>query len=327
MRKGAAWIGANFSWKRRTKISPWKRKSEPTDAEGIVTRGHGKSFIVRSQGKDIPCVIRGIIKFRTETGTPVAVGDDVIFSLENDGSGVINEILPRRTMFFRPDKASDTQKQVIAANIDQLATVASVTEPALKPGLIDRFLVVAQIGGLNPLVIINKIDLGHPPILKELETAYQRIDVPLLCLSAETGEGFEALEKALKDHRTVFAGHSGVGKSSILNRLCPDLSLATGEISQATQKGIHTTSHVELFELPRGGFVVDSPGLKVLKLWEVEKATLADYYPEIGPIQGDCRFQPCSHTHEPGCAVKKAVANGEIPAIRYNSYVSIYESL
>jgi len=295
--------------------------------KGIVIRGHGKSFIVRCGGREIPCEIRGKVKYHTKSGTPVAVGDDVMIMVGADGSGSIEEVLERRSMFFRPSKESDEQKQVIAANIDQLAAVVSVKHPPLKPGLIDRFIIAADLGNISPLIIINKIDLGKTALINEIEKAYTDIGIPLVFTSAETGEGIDELMLALTDHRTVFAGHSGVGKSSILNHLLPNIDLKVGEVSDYSDKGRHTTSWIEMFELPGGGYVVDSPGLKILKLWEVGREDVAAYFEEMTEYIELCKFQPCSHTHEPGCAVKRAVEKGEISRIRYENYLSIYESI
>ncbi len=295
--------------------------------DGIVIQGHGKSFIVRSQGKNIKCEIRGKVKHVTDAVTPVAVGDAVTISLISENTGMIEAVGRRRSMLFRPSKGSDRKKQVIAANIDQLAVVASVKSPPLKPGLIDRFLIAADIGGLEPLVVINKIDLYHPEILKEIAEGYKSLNIPFYPISAETGDGFEILENALTNHKTIFAGHSGVGKSTILNRIIPGLDLKIGPVSEYSNKGVHTTSRVQLFELPQGGFVVDTPGLKVLGLWNLEKEDVQYYFPEFDDFREKCRFTGCSHIPEPDCAVKEAVEKGEIARFRYTSYVSIYKSL
>jgi ribosome biogenesis GTPase len=295
--------------------------------KGIVIRGHGKLFIVRCKGQEIPCELRGKLKFKTEGQTLVAVGDDVTISVNDDGTGMIEDVAERRSMFFRPDKTGDQKRQVIASNIDQLASISSVKNPDLKIGLIDRFLIAAELGGLIPIVIINKIDLGWTEVLDEIKAGYSSINVPIYFTSAETGEGLDELTESLVDHRTIFAGHSGVGKSSLMNKLIPDLDLKVSEVSAATSKGVHTTSWVEMFELPRGGYLVDSPGLKILKLWEVEKDVLPAYYPEFDDFRDDCKYLPCSHTHEPDCAVKEAASKGIIPRFRYNNYVSIYNSL
>jgi len=295
--------------------------------KGIVVRAYGKSFIIYCQGELISCEIRGKVKRAAKSTTPIAVGDNVVISRNQDGSGIIEKVEKRRSMFFRPAKGSESKRQVLAANIDQLAAVVSVKEPTLKPGLIDRFLIAAEIGRLKPIVIINKIDLGRRPLIDDIEAGYTQINIPVYIISALTGEGCDRLEEALADNKTIFAGHSGVGKTTILNRLIPGLNMKIGEISDYSKKGVHTTSLVELFKLPHGGFVVDSPGLKVLGLWEVEKKHLADYFPEMNNYFEQCRFTGCSHTHEPDCAVKEAVKNGKIPQFRYNSYIAIRESL
>jgi len=295
--------------------------------KGIVVRGHGKSYIVRVNGRDIPCEIRGKVKYDTHSVTPVAVGDDVVISINDDNTGMIENVEKRRTMFFRPAKGLDSKKQVIAANIDQLAAVVSVKQPQLKPGLIDRFLIAAEIGGLRPLVIINKIDLGHIPLVDKLHRGYARLGIKCYSMSAVTGEGIEELAASLTDHRTIFAGHSGVGKSTILNRLIPGLDIKVAAVSESTDKGVHTTTSVELYALADGGYVVDSPGLKVLGLWEVKKGELFQYFPEFHEFHDSCRFTGCSHTHEPDCAVKKAVVGGLIAEFRYNGYLTIYNSL
>lgn len=295
--------------------------------DGIVIRGHGKSFIVRYQGRDISCNIRGKIKFRTESTTPVAVGDHVGISIGIDGSGVIEQVAERRSMFFRGAKGAELKKQVIAANLDRLAVVASVIHPDLNTRLIDRFLIAAEIGHLKPLIIINKLDLEEPKDFLLIKKGYDAIGIPLYPISAKTGQGRDALLEALKGNITILAGHSGVGKTALINCLIPGLNLKEGAVSQYTDRGIHTTSLVELFELPEGGFIGDSPGLKVMGLWEIGKRDLAAYFPEMNIYLEHCRFPGCSHIKEPDCAVKKAVESGKIPSFRYDSYVTIYNSL
>jgi len=240
---------------------------------------------------------------------------------------MIEEVGPRNSMFFRPAKGSDVKKQVIAANIDQLAIVASVKHPDLKPGLIDRFLIAAETGKLTPLVIINKIDLGQIPLLENMKKAYRELDIPVYFTSAIKGSGIDQLRERLTDKKTIFAGHSGVGKSTILNCLLPGVDLRVKKVSDYSNRGVHTTSLVELFPLPDGGYVVDSPGLKVMGLWDVEKEHLEDYFPEFKGLIESCRFVGCSHTHEPDCAVKEAVKSGQIAEFRYRSYEAIYISL
>jgi ribosome biogenesis GTPase len=280
--------------------------------QGIVVATRGRVFEVSAKGKRLNCEVRQRVKTDVDSVTPVAVGDDVLFSRSHEDSGVIEQVLERRTVFCRPTVTQQSVKQVIAANLDILAIVGSVKKPALKTGLIDRFLISAQIGNLQPIIIINKTDIKASDDLNEITNAYKRMGFKTFLTSCVTGEGLEELTKALIDHRALFVGHSGVGKTTIINKLIPDLELKVGEVSEATSRGIHTTTHIELFELEQGGFLADSPGLKVMGLWEVTKEELPRYYPDF---------------EKPQCAVKEAVEKGEIVSFRYDNYVAIYESL
>ena len=298
---------------------------------GIVVATRGRSFDVRIENGDyLNCEVRQKVKSAVKAVTPVAVGDDVRVTRIDDENGAIEEVLPRRTMFFRPQvtaKGVGDSRQVIAANLDKLAIVTSLESPPIKVGLIDRFLIAAQIGQLEPILIINKVDLQPPQNFELILEAYRQLDIEIHLTSAESGAGIDELKRALVDHRTLFAGHSGVGKSSILNLLLPGLNIRTNEVSEWTKKGRHTTTTIEIYELPSGGFVVDSPGLKVMGLWDVQKEELPHYYPEFLELAADCRFSSCSHTHEPDCAVKAAVEAGNLSRIRYDNYKSILDSL
>ncbi len=294
---------------------------------GTVVATKGRFFIVRMEnGERLQCEVRKKVKLASD-GSPVVVGDDVLVTRSGEGQGIIEAVMERRTAFFRPMVGVKDQKQVLVANIDRLAVVCSVKSPPLKTGLIDRLLIAAQVGNMEPIIVINKIDLGLPENFSEIVEAYQAVTDGVFPVSAVTGEGMEKLKEYLASHRTLFAGHSGVGKSTILNILIPGINLKTSEVSSATNRGKHTTSTIELFELPSGGYAIDSPGLKVMGLWQVEKEELPYFYPEFREYEAHCRFQPCTHLHEPDCAVKKAVEEGKIPAFRYDNYLAIADSL
>ncbi len=296
--------------------------------QGIVVATKGRLFEVRCEnGNRIKCEVRQKVKTGSDAVTPVAVGDDVLFSQTAGSRGAIEKVLPRHSTFSRPAKGLEGRTQVIAANIDRLAIVVSIKSPTLKTGLIDRFIVSALSGDMAPFIIVNKIDFEPPEDLDLVVSTYRSLDYQVFLVSAKTGAGLDELRQNLKDHRTIFVGHSGVGKSSILNQLIPGLDLKTKAVSAYSNRGTHATTSIELYELPSGGFLVDSPGLKVLGLGKIPPEDLPHYFPEFANFGGKCRFSTCTHLHEPDCAVKEAVTGGLIAAFRYESYCAIAETL
>jgi ribosome biogenesis GTPase len=302
---------------------------------GRVIRGRGRRFTVLANGSRYECEVLKKAKQRVGV-TPVAVGDLVEFTFNPPGPGGISAVHPRSSKFSRPRVGEEAKgsEQVIAANIDQMVIVVSVARPKFKQHLIDRFGVAAVKGGLAPAIIINKTDLSHRLNLEHISNIYRSLDMPVALTSCKTGSGIESVKEILHDHESILVGHSGVGKSSLLNAIQPGLRLRTREISAATSKGTHATTAVELYPLEFGGYVVDTPGLKVMGLWDLDKEELQTLkeelqtlFPEFKPYFGKCRFACCSHTHEPECAVKQAVSEGEVFSERYRSYARIYEDL
>ncbi len=296
---------------------------------GRVIRGHGKTFIVLSQGREYACEVLAKVKQQVSKRTPVAVGDVVDFVFEGEGPGGIEGVHPRSSKFSRPKVGvgSDAYEQILVSNVDQMVIVTSVAHPRFKQHLLDRLIVAAYKGGLQAAVVINKVDLKHKVDLEHVKEIYGSISVPVITSSASDGTGIGELRTILREKESIFVGHSGVGKSSLLNQVQPGLKLKTGEISDSTGKGRHTTTTIELHPLAEGGFVVDTPGLKVLGLWDITQEELQHYFPEFAPYVDECKFNSCSHTHEPECAVQQALEEGNIFQERYQSYVRLYQAL
>jgi ribosome biogenesis GTPase len=280
--------------------------------EGIVVKAYGGFYYVLSGGKEWECSLRG--RFRHEK-QQVLVGDRVVLSPRHGQTGVIEQVLPRTTVLVRPP----------VANIDQALMVFALREPDPHPGLIDRFLISASVNRINPVLCFNKSDLDGDTIHEFLARYGQSYSV--LVTSARTGEGLEELRQVLQGKVSVFAGPSGVGKSTLLNALIPGLKLKTGVISDKTKRGKHTTRHVELITLPDGGLVVDTPGFSSLDLPDIKHEELAGYFPEMSRLQGECYFTGCLHDREPGCAIKEAVESGLIQKSRYQQYLEFLNDL
>lgn len=296
---------------------------------GIVTRISTSIYDVDLGQHTALCAVRGTLS-AAETGytNVVAVGDEVLVSLSASGDGVIEHIYPRRTVLARPDVIRPDWSQIIVANVDQVLIVSSWEEPALWLELLDRYLIAATTGQMTPLICLNKIDLALDleHCLDEM-SIYEELGYTVLYTSAETGQGIDELREHLVGKRTVLTGMSGVGKSSLLQAVQPDLELKVAEVSAYSGEGKHTTTQVSLLKLHGGGYVVDTPGIRELGLVTVHRHELVLYFPEIAERVGQCRFNNCTHTQEPGCAVLEAVENEEIAWTRYASYQAIYESL
>jgi ribosome biogenesis GTPase len=252
----------------------------------------------------------------------VAVGDWVKVSPLTDGSGIIEEVEPRNRVLSRiaPTPRGEYQ-QIIIANPDQAVFVFACTRPGLRPGMLDRFLVVAEKQAIPVLIVANKIDLVSISQAEELFSHYEALGYPLIYTSAKTGAGIAELAEKLLGKLSVLAGPSGAGKSSLLNSIQPGLGLAVRSISLITEKGRHTTVVRQLFPLSGGGYVADTPGLKAMALWDIRAEELDGYFPELRRLVDACQFSDCTHTHEPGCAVLAALKRGEVHPERYASYV------
>lgn len=267
---------------------------------------------------------------------PIAVGDRVVFSPTPDDKGMILEVLPRRNYLARgsarPMPDAHTFEQVIAANLDQVIPVFAAADPTPRWHLLDRILVTAESYELPSQIVITKSDLviGTPKEkeLQEAITRYRQIGYPVILTSAKTGEGVEALTKALTGQTSVLVGKSGVGKTSLLNRLEPGLGLRVKSVNATTGKGRHTTTHLEMFPLEDGGGIIDTPGVREFAIVGLEPEEIAYFFPEIAPLIGRCRFgMSCQHDDEPGCAVKQAVMDGTISPYRYKSYLKLREDM
>jgi ribosome biogenesis GTPase len=289
---------------------------------GRVLRVQGLLSIVRDEaGNTFQCATRRLLKtLATDLRHVVAAGDVVWFRPEGKDEGIIERVEPRRGIVSRTSRG---RQHVLVANVDQLIIVTSAAEPRLKPNLIDRLLVTAEKGGIRPIICINKIDLIEPADLMPLVGVYAQLGYDVVLVSARQNIGIDRLRDWLTGAESVVSGQSGVGKSSLLNAVEPDLDLRVQTVSAETQKGRHTTTTAELIPLSFGGYVVDTPGIRQFQLWDVIPEEVAGFFRELRPYVSRCRFPDCTHTHEDNCAVKDAVADGWIDARRYESYVQI----
>ena len=289
-------------------------------------------------------MLRGKIRLKGSNATnPVAVGDKVSFEAEvsegvaaadvaanvtPENPAVITSVSPRRNYIIRKSTNLSRQSHIIASNLDRAFIIATIDFPEIKLPFLDRILVTCEVYNVPVTIVLNKVDLyreSHKEMLEAFHEIYEGAGYSVMEVSALTGEGVAELREACKDHVSLFSGVSGVGKSSLIKALDPALDPRVGEISEAHVQGKHTTTFYEMYSLASGGFIVDTPGLRGFGLVDLKKEEIALYFPEMHKASEGCRFAPCTHTHEPGCAVKEAVENGEISYERYSSYLGMLD--
>lgn len=299
---------------------------------GLVTKSTGSWYLVEGEdGKRIQCRIQG--KFRTKgitTTNPIAVGDWVNYEIEPDqDSAVITALEPRRNYIIRRSINLSKQSQIIGANLDQALLVVTLASPPTSLGFIDRFLVTAEAYDIPAVLVFNKLDLFSEEgldVLEDYMSIYEHIGYPCYAVSSKEHTNIESIRDLLNDKVTLVSGHSGVGKSTLINAVEPSVVLKTGEISDWSDKGKHTTTFAEMIDLSFGGKLIDTPGIRELGIVDIEKGELSYFFPEMRARLNECRFHNCRHINEPGCVVLEAVENGEIEQSRYDSYLSIYHN-
>ena len=314
--------------------------------EATVVKHTGSHYLLAQlpEWNLFPAVLRGKIRLKGSNATnPVAVGDKVSFEAEvsegvaaadvaanvtPENPAVITSVSPRRNYIIRKSTNLSRQSHIIASNLDRAFIIATIDFPEIKLPFLDRILVTCEVYNVPVTIVLNKVDLyreSHKEMLEAFHEIYEGAGYSVMEVSALTGEGVAELREACKDHVSLFSGVSGVGKSSLIKALDPALDPRVGEISEAHVQGKHTTTFYEMYSLASGGFIGDTPGLRGFGLVDLKKEEIALYFPEMHKASEGCRFAPCTHTHEPGCAVKEAVENGEISYERYSSYLGMLD--
>ncbi len=303
--------------------------------QGLIYKSTGSWYSVEDpEGIFWDTRIKGKLKIDSEISStnPIAVGDTVAFEIENESihTGMITEVKDRHNYMVRVSPHNKNQKHIIAANIDLALLVVSIADPRTSTGFIDRFLITADAYHIPCIIVVNKMDLlkaRHREVLDNWREIYGKAGYELFPVSATDRSTLTLLENRIANKITLFSGHSGVGKSTLINQFIPGLDRKTKVVSGWSGKGQHTTTFAEMFDLPGGGKIIDTPGVKEFGLIDFKKEELSQYFPEMRPFMINCRFNNCMHTDEPGCAVKQAVIDKKISEDRYVSYVAILESI
>jgi ribosome biogenesis GTPase len=302
--------------------------------KGIVFKSTGSWYRVRlNDDRFLDCRVRGKMKLGASKITnPVTVGDEVILIEDenHEGTGIIQKVVPRQNYVIRKSVHKTAHGHMIAANIDQAMLIVTVKNPRTSLGFIDRFLVSTEAFRIPTLLVFNKLDLYDDDDfiqLEEIIEIYEQIGVQCRDISAKKQIGIDKVKDALKGKITLISGHSGTGKSTLINLLDPKIDQSVGEISTFADKGVHTTTFAEMFEIDKDTYVIDTPGIKELGLIDIDNAELSDYFPEMRALIGACKFHNCSHVHEPKCAIRHAVDVGEISSSRYYNYLGMLEDV
>ncbi|MCC6290340.1 MAG: ribosome small subunit-dependent GTPase A [Chitinophagaceae bacterium] len=303
--------------------------------KGLVYKSTGSWYVVKDEnGRQYNARVKGRFKIDSDiTSTnPVTVGDEIEMEIEEgaEGTAIITDIFDRKNYINRQSPANKYQHHIIAANVDQVLLICTLKEPRTSQGFIDRFLVAAEAYHIPAILLFNKSDIYKKKELEkfaEWKEMYEHIGYTVLLASIEKKEGLEKIQDTIKDKTTLISGHSGVGKSSFINFLLPTFLLKTQEVSGWSGKGLHTTTFAEMYDIPGGGKIIDTPGIREFGIVDISKQELSHYFPEMRELINNCQFNNCLHMNEPGCAVKTAVEEGKINIDRYVSYCTILESI
>ncbi len=296
--------------------------------QGIVTQATGSWYTVECEGQTLRCRIRGKLRLKGVRSTnPVVVGDIVCVECDSQGEWTIYDIVPRRNYIIRRASNLSKESHIIAANIDQAFIVVTLIQPQTALEFVDRFLITCEAYKVPATILLAKIDLlgDAPEAIAEFHEIYQSAGYRVIDISATEGIGIDSIKSMLEGKVTLISGNSGVGKSTLISTIYPDLDIRTGEISDSFHKGKHTTTFSTMYPVTGGGYIIDTPGIKGFGLIEIEDKELWHYFPEMISTAGSCRFYNCTHTHEPGCAVVEAVKEGQIAYSRYESYLKILD--